>query len=121
MIIGVTGKSGVGKSTYAKAYAKRNGCYYLDIDEIGHQVLDDPEVQKKCLEKFGVEVSSNDRKKLGELVFANRHKMQELSDFTWEKMKSKILLYPYSLWLSIFTVVPLFLVVFFAFTDKSNN
>ena len=36
-------------------------------------------------------------------------------------MKSKVLLYPYSLWLSMFTIVPLILVVFFAFTDKSNK
>lgn len=91
MIIGVTGKSGAGKSTYAKSIAKENGFYYLDIDEIGHKILDDPEVKKQIKEKFGLEVSSKNRKKLGELVFASRNnEMKQLADITWEKMKSII-------------------------------
>lgn len=36
-------------------------------------------------------------------------------------VKSKVLLFPYLLWVLLFTIVPLFLVIFFAFTDKSNN
>lgn len=87
MIVGVTGKSGVGKSTYARKYAKEHNLFYLDIDEVGHQILDLPDVQKECAEKFGLEVNSVNRKKLGELVFANRHKMSELAEITWEKMK----------------------------------
>jgi len=90
MIIGVTGKSGVGKSTYAKSFAQEKNFYYLDVDEIGHQVLDDPEVQKKCLEEFGLKVSSTNRKKLGELIFANRLNMKKLSEFTWGKMQALI-------------------------------
>lgn len=90
MIIGVTGKSGVGKSTYAKRYAQEHNMFYLDVDEVGHQILDLPDVQKECAEKFGLEVSSVNRKKLGELVFANRHKMSELAEVTWERMKVKI-------------------------------
>ena len=91
MIVGFTGKSGVGKSTFAKKYAKEHGYYYLDIDEVGHKVLDDPEVKRQVKEKFGIEVSSTDRKKLGEIVFANRNnEMKELADITWEKMKDII-------------------------------
>lgn len=87
MIIGVTGKSGVGKSTYAKALAAKNNFYYCDIDEIGHKVLDELEVQEKCLKEFGLKVSGSDRKKLGELVFANRNNMKKLSEFTWDRMQ----------------------------------
>jgi dephospho-CoA kinase len=89
--VGVTGKSGVGKSAFAKNYAKEHNYYYLDIDEIGHRVLDDPEVKRQVKEKFGIEVSSSNRKKLGELVFASRNnEMKELADITWEKMKDII-------------------------------
>ncbi len=91
MIVGFTGKSGVGKSTLAKKYATEHNLYYLDIDEIGHKILDDPEIKNTIKEKFGIEVSSNDRKKLGELVFASRNnEMKQLADITWEKMKSII-------------------------------
>ena len=91
MTVGVTGKSGVGKSTFAKNYAKEHNYYYLDIDEIGHRVLDDPEVKRQVKEKFGIEVSSSNRKKLGELVFASRNnEMKGLADITWEKMKDII-------------------------------
>ena len=89
--VGVTGKSGVGKSTFAKKYAKEHNYYYLDIDEVGHKILDDPVVKIQVKEKFGIEVSSTDRKKLGELVFANRNnEMKELADITWKKMKDII-------------------------------
>lgn len=88
MIIGVTGKSGVGKTTYAKDYANSFGYSYLNIDEVGHEVLDDPEVRAQIKEKFNIDASSCDRKKLGELVFTNRNnEMKQLSEITWEKMK----------------------------------
>lgn len=88
MIIGVTGKSGVGKTTYAKNYAKYLSYDYLNIDEVGHEVLDDPEVRMQIKEKFNITVSSCDRKKLGELVFTNRNnEMKQLSDIVWNKMK----------------------------------
>lgn len=91
MTVGVTGKSGVGKSTFAKKYAKEHGYYYLDIDDVGHKVLDDLEVKRQVKEKFGIEVSSNNRKKLGELVFASRNnEMKKLADITWGKMKDII-------------------------------
>lgn len=91
MIVGFTGKSGVGKSTFAKKYAKEHGYYYLDIDDVGHKVLDDLEVKRQVKEKFGIEVSSNNRKKLGELVFASRNnEMKKLADITWGKMKDLI-------------------------------
>ena len=91
MIIGVTGRSGVGKSTYSKKLAKELGYYYLDIDEIGHKLLDDPEIKKQIKEKFNIDVSSTDRKKLGELVFASRNnEMKQLADITWKKMQDVI-------------------------------
>lgn len=91
MIIGVTGKSGVGKTTYAKNHACTLGYSYINIDEIGHEVLDDPNTRAQIKEKFNIEVSSTNRKKLGELVFSNRNnEMKQLADIAWEKMKAII-------------------------------
>ena len=91
MIVGFTGKSGVGKSTIAKYYAKVHGYHYLDIDEVGHELLNTPEIQNQIEEKFGISVSSTNRKKLGELVFTNRHdEMKILADITWEGMRKII-------------------------------
>ncbi len=36
-------------------------------------------------------------------------------------MKSKKLLFPYTVWMAIFVVIPLFMVLYYAFTDKSGT
>ena len=36
-------------------------------------------------------------------------------------MKSKAAAAPYLVWMAIFIIVPMFLVIFFAFTDKSGS
>lgn len=87
MVIGVTGKSGVGKSTLAKYIATTESMFYLDVDSVGHTVLDDEVVKKQIKEKFGIDVSSSNRKELAEKVFNNRHSMKVLSDITYAKMK----------------------------------
>ena len=90
MLIGITGKSGSGKTTLAKWLADNTDYFVIDVDEVGHKILDKPEVQKKIKEAFGVEVSSTDRKALGEIVFNNRKKMKEYADMTFEMMCDEI-------------------------------
>lgn len=90
MLIGITGKSGSGKTTLAKWLAEYSHFEVIDVDEIGHSILDNEDVRKKIKEKFGVEVSSTDRKALGEIVFNNREKMKEYADMTFEIMCEKI-------------------------------
>lgn len=90
MLIGITGKSGSGKTTLAKWLAQYSNFYVIDVDEVGHSILDRGDVQKLIKEKFGVEVSSTNRKALGEVVFNNREKMKEYADMTFELMCEKI-------------------------------
>jgi len=93
MIIGITGKSGSGKSTYAKELAKENGCFVVHIDDIGHKVLESDSIKNKLLELFGEDSVVNgsvDRKYIGDLVFANRHLYKSLSDLVWSRMKNEI-------------------------------
>lgn len=93
MIIGICGKSGCGKSTLANELVKLYGAVHLDIDKIGHKVLTINEVKNELINSFGNDVINGDnidRKKLGEMVFNSRGKMQKLSDITWKYMQIEI-------------------------------
>lgn len=46
-IVCVTGKSGVGKSTFSKMLAARLDFFYVDIDKIGHKIYEDKKLLKK--------------------------------------------------------------------------
>lgn len=93
MLIGVTGKSGSGKSTFAKELANRLNYFYVDIDTIGHSALVTPANTQKLLEVYGTKIfvdSKLDRKLLGDLVFENRKEMSALTEIIWNDMKAEI-------------------------------
>lgn len=93
-IIGITGKSGSGKTTFATLIAEKLQCKHIDVDKIGHQALQQPEIINKLCDKFGMgifdEQGNLDRKKIGDVVFSQKDKMKELEDFTWEYMRNTI-------------------------------
>lgn len=93
MIIGITGKSGVGKSTYANKIAEENGFRVVHIDKISHGIMNLAAIKAKLIDMFGNEVIKDgivDRKYLGDLIFTNRHTYKEMSDLIWGMMKQKI-------------------------------
>ncbi len=94
MIIGICGKSGSGKSTLAKQIMELNSnSIHLDIDKIGHKVLLIPEVIDELTKAFGKSIIENNlvnRKKLGDIVFNSRLKMNKLTDITWKYMQIEI-------------------------------
>lgn len=92
MIIGITGRSGVGKSSLSKLLQKfGNNFMYVNFDELGHQILDDYEVQEQIKRSLGVEVtSSTNRKALAEKIFCDRSKMKVLSDIMYDRMKVEV-------------------------------
>ena len=93
-LIGITGKTGTGKSTIATTLAQKLDGLYVDIDKIGHQATSDPHIAKKLCDIFGnALLDSNrtiNRKKLGTIVFSDTDKMQILTDITWEYMEHKL-------------------------------
>lgn len=93
-LIGITGKTGTGKSTIAIVLAQKLNGQYIDIDKIGHQATSDPYIAKKLCNIFGNELldlnGTIDRKKLGNIVFSDTDKMQILTDITWEYMEQEL-------------------------------
>lgn len=93
MIIGITGKSGVGKSTISDEFAKKYGFIHVDIDEIGHEVLALPHIRDLLVDAYGETIlneSAVDRKKLGDLVFTGRHLYPECTAKIWDEMTARI-------------------------------
>jgi dephospho-CoA kinase len=80
-VIGVIGAIGAGKSTVA-GWLAENGGIRVDADQVGHQVLNRPEVLEKLSEVFGPEAvgptGSADRAAIARIVFADPVKRRQL-------------------------------------------
>jgi dephospho-CoA kinase len=76
------GGIGSGKSAVAAEFVKL-GCKVIDADKIAHKLLDRDDIKEKIVALFGREVvdsSGNiDRKRLGEIVFADHNKLTTLN------------------------------------------
>lgn len=90
-IIGITGKSGSGKSTLTTLLSQKLKCETINIDKIGHLATSDEKISQKLCEVFGNEILDNsgkvDRKKLGNIVFSDKEKMNLLTEITWGYMQ----------------------------------
>lgn len=86
MIIGITGASGAGKSIASEIF-NENGFYVIDLDKTAHGIY---ETSKECVgevaKAFGKNILDADgrivRKKLGEIVFADKEKLNILNKIT---------------------------------------
>ena len=81
MIIGITGVFGSGKSTAAKEFG-RLGFKIIDADDIGHKLLNRPDIKNKIMRRFGNNILTNkkiDRKKLKNIVFYDKNKLSALN------------------------------------------
>ena len=93
MILGITGGSGCGKTTLLEIL-KSKGALVLDCDAIYHDLLrtDTAMLQAISLRFPGtVENGRLNRKKLGNMVFADKNALLELNRITHSAVKQEIL------------------------------
>ena len=92
MIIFVTGKSGSGKSTFAKGLADKLGYSYVSLDRVAHTIYEDKTVRDGVVNLFGSDIMCDgviDRKKLGAKLFneKDRSKVDLFNEITAKKIK----------------------------------
>lgn len=93
-VIGITGKSGSGKSLLTEKLAKEWQGKSVNIDKIGHKATSDENISRKLCHIFGNEILGQDnkinRKKLGNIVFSSKEKMDILTEITWGYMRQEL-------------------------------
>jgi len=94
MIIVLCGKSCSGKTTLANDLIHIYGGngMHLNIDKIGHQALEVPEIKERLVETFGNITTEGkvDRRKLSSIVFSSTEAMEKLTSITWGYMEQEI-------------------------------
>lgn len=79
ILIGISGKSGAGKTKVAEALAFELGADIISFDKISHLSLEQESFKKLVREKVSTEVFDSNgkiiRKKLGEIVFNDKEKL----------------------------------------------
>lgn len=81
-IIGLTGASGSGKSTVSDIFSELSA-KVISADDIYHNLLENSSEMKVEISKnFAIDCDKIDRKKLGEIVFADKSKLKILNSIT---------------------------------------
>lgn len=92
LVVGLTGKIGSGKSTVAQTFEEL-GARIIDVDKIGHEVLQMQDVKDSLKKIFGEKIFSGsdiDRKKLASIVFSDSQKLAILEQIVHPVMRKKI-------------------------------
>ena len=98
MTIFVTGKSGSGKSTFARLLAEDLGYKYIDVDKIGHSIYEDKSVFDAVIDIFGKDILIDgvfDRKSLGRKLFneTDQTKIDKFNEVTGKAIKDRVIPY----------------------------
>lgn len=93
MLIIITGKSGSGKSLVANMLKELENAIYIDIDKIGHEIIERKEIKFQLQQKFNLhltKVGKINRKELSQKVFSREDQMKILEEITWPAMEREI-------------------------------
>ncbi len=95
-IIGITGGIGTGKSTVLKILKEEYNAYIIETDRLAHALMNPgEEAYKQIVAVFSEEILNEageiDRGVLGQLVFRNKNKLQQLNAIVHPAVKQYIL------------------------------
>lgn len=94
VVIGITGRTGSGKSLACKWINTHiTNVEHIDCDEIGHDVLEIPDIKTKLLNTFGNSIEENNkinRANLGKIVFTDKDKLLQLNEIVHPKICEKV-------------------------------
>jgi dephospho-CoA kinase len=93
LFVGLTGGIGAGKSETLAAF-ERLGAATLSTDRVAHDLLDDEQVRRALVERWGEDVAPNgqiDRDRVGEIVFADRDELEWLESITHPRVGAHVL------------------------------
>ncbi len=93
-VIGLTGKTGAGKSTVSQTL-KEHGCYIIDGDVVAREILEPgSDVLLRLAEVFGEDIikynGELDRKLLAARAFESREKTDELNSITHPEIRKRV-------------------------------
>ncbi len=92
-IIGLTGNFGCGKSVISKFF-EIAGCKIINLDRLGHKILEMPEFKKKIIQQFGkyiLEEERISRSKLRNIVFYNPEYLVKLNMIIHPQLKLRLI------------------------------
>lgn len=93
MILGVTGRAGVGKS-FLCHHLPNERFDSIELDVLGHEVLMDPSVKMQLKAHFGDSIFQDndiDRHVLGQLVFSNKERLSQLNAIVHPMMYQRVM------------------------------
>lgn len=93
IIVGITGGIASGKSVVADFFINK-GIPVINADKIGHEILCDESIKNRIISCFGDSILKDgdiDRKKLGKIVFQDKHKLHELNAIVHPPLINEIL------------------------------
>lgn len=94
MIIGITGKSGSGKTTITNLLQEKRDYEVIHVDDLTHTILELEEIKGKLISSYGISILNEegeiDRKKLGNILFSDSNKMKEYNLFIWNFIEKYI-------------------------------
>lgn len=94
MIIGLTGRVGTGKTTAQGIFLEEFPLTLLDLDVIGHKLLEETSVINALVHTFGHEILENNaisRPALGKIVFSNTDALLKLNSIMHSRIKEYVL------------------------------